>query len=55
MDIKVIKTDEEYDQALKRLEPIFDAPKDTPEGDEAELLAILIEKYEDEYYPMTWK
>ena len=52
MNIKVIKTEEEYNQALKRFEIIFDALADTPEGDEAELLAILIEKYEDEHYPI---
>ena len=52
MNIKVIKTDEDYNQALKRLEVIFDAPIDTTEGDEAELLSILIEKYEDEQYPI---
>jgi len=50
MDIKVIKTEEDYRQALKRLEDIFHAPVDTPEGDEAEVLSILIEKYEDEHY-----
>jgi HTH-type transcriptional regulator / antitoxin HigA len=49
---KVIKTEEEYNQALKRLEKIFDASVDTAEGDEAELLTILIEKYEDEHYPI---
>jgi HTH-type transcriptional regulator / antitoxin HigA len=52
MNIKVLKTEEEYNQALKRLEIVFDAPVDSPEGDEAELLAILIEKYEDEFYPI---
>jgi len=52
MDVKVIKTDVEYNQALKRLECIFDAPQDTPAGDEAELLGVLIEKYEDEHYPI---
>mgnify|MGYP003564935729 CR=1 FL=1 len=52
MKIKVLKTEEEYNQALKRLEIIFDAPADTPQGDEAELLAMLIEKYEDEHYPI---
>jgi HTH-type transcriptional regulator / antitoxin HigA len=52
MNIKVIKTEDEYNQALKRLEIIFDAPVDSHEGDEAELLSILIEKYEDEYYPI---
>jgi HTH-type transcriptional regulator/antitoxin HigA len=52
MNIKVIKTEEDYNQALKRLEVIFDAPVDSKEGDEAELLSILIEKYEDEHYPI---
>jgi len=52
MNIKVIKTEEDYELALKRLEGIFDAPADSPEGDEAEILALLIEKYEDEYYPI---
>jgi HTH-type transcriptional regulator/antitoxin HigA len=52
MKIKVIKTEEDYNKALKRLEVIFDAPVNTPEGDEAELLGILIEKYEDEHYPI---
>jgi HTH-type transcriptional regulator / antitoxin HigA len=52
MDIKVIKTEEDYCQALKRLEDIFHAPVDTPAGDEAEVLSILIEKYEDEHYPI---
>ena len=45
MDIKVIKTEEDYQKALKRFEMIFDAPIDSPEGDEAEILSILIEKY----------
>ena len=52
MKVKVIKTEEEYNQALKRLEVIFNAPAGTTEGDEAELLTILIEKYEDEHYPI---
>ena len=52
MDIKVIKTEEQYYKAIKRLEIIFDANADSPEGDEAEILGILIEKYEDEYYPI---
>ena len=52
MKIKVIKTEEDYNKSLKRLEVIFDAPVNTPEGDEAELLGILIEKYEDEHYPI---
>lgn len=52
MDVKVIKTEEDYNESLKRLEELFDVPADTAEGDEAELLAVLIEKYEDEHYPI---
>ncbi len=52
MKVKIIETEQEYDKALKRLEVIFDAAADSPEGDEAELLGLLIEKYEDEHYPI---
>ena len=52
MDIKVLKTEKDYYQAIKRFEDIFQAPSDSKEGDEAELLSILIEKYEDERYPI---
>jgi HTH-type transcriptional regulator/antitoxin HigA len=52
MDIKAIKTENDYSEALKRLEEIFHAPVDSPEGDEAEILSILIEKYEDETFPI---
>ncbi len=52
MNIRAIKTEEDYLQALSRLEEIFHAPANTPEGDEAEVLSILIEKYEDENDPI---
>lgn len=52
MNIKALKTEDDYNQALKRLEEIFHAPIDSPEGDEAEVLSILVEKYEDENYPI---
>lgn len=52
MYIKAIKTEQDYNKALKRLEQIFQTEIDTLEGDEAEVLSILIEKYEDEHYPI---
>ena len=52
MDIKAIKTEQDYDQALERLKLIFQAEIDTPDGDEAEVLSILIEKFEEEHYPI---
>lgn len=52
MDIRILKTEEDYQTALRRLEFIFDAPADSPDGDEAEILGMLIEKFEDEHYPI---
>ena len=52
MNLKPIKSDKDYRNALERLEVIFDAPIDTKEGDEAEILSLLIENYENEYYPI---
>lgn len=52
MKIKPIKTKADYQQALERLELIFDARKGTPEGDELAVLGILIEQYETENFPI---
>ena len=52
MKPKIIKTEAEYEQALARLDAIFDAEPGTPEGDEAELLTALIEMYEEQVYPI---
>lgn len=52
MNIKVIKTEEDYNQVLARFEEIFQVKEHTHESDEAEILAILIEKYEDEHFPI---
>lgn len=52
MDIKPIKTERDYQKALKRLEAIFDARPGTAEGDELEILSILIDQYEKEHYPI---
>ncbi|MCB0648936.1 MAG: helix-turn-helix domain-containing protein [Saprospiraceae bacterium] len=48
MEFKLIKTEEEYQNALKRLDKIFHARKGTPEQEELEILVMLIQKYEDE-------
>ncbi|KIC91037.1 type II toxin-antitoxin system HigA family antitoxin [Flavihumibacter sp. ZG627] len=52
MTVKPIKTKKDYAQAMERLEMLFDAKKNTTEGDELEVLSILIEKYEDEHFPI---
>jgi len=48
----IIKTEKEYDQALDRLNEIFNAKPNSKEGREAELLVLLIEDYEDQHHPI---
>lgn len=52
MKLKPIKSEKDYQKALKRLEVIFDAKPNTKEGDEAEILSLLIENYENKHYPI---
>ena len=52
MNINLIKTEDDYNHALKRLEIIFDAKKGTEEGDELELLGMLIDQYENKHFPI---
>lgn len=52
MKIKPIKTEEDYNVALKRLEDIFDAKISTPESDELEILGLIVDDYENKYYPI---
>lgn len=53
MEIRPIKTEEDYKKALARLDEIFESSPNTKEGDEAEILVLLIETYEDKYYPIS--
>jgi HTH-type transcriptional regulator / antitoxin HigA len=52
MTVKPIKTKKDHNQALERLEKIFNAKKNSAEGDELEVLSILIDKYENENFPI---
>ena len=52
MNIQLIKTENDYNQALKRLEIIFDAKRGTEQGDELEVLGLLIDQYENEHFPI---
>ena len=54
MKIKPIKTKKDHQAALKRLETIFDAQPGSPEGDELEILGMLIDKYEKEHDPIDY-
>ena len=50
MNIKPIKTEKDYDEALQRLDVLFDSPAGYPESDEADILALLVEDYEKVHY-----
>lgn len=52
MDIKPIRTEEEYQDALARIDEIWDAEAGTSESDELDVLSILIEAYEEEHHPI---
>jgi len=53
MNIKPIKTDKDYQNTLKRIDQLMNAKPDTKEEDELKILAILIEKYEEENFAIT--
>lgn len=52
MNLKPIKTESDYKESLKRMEIIFDAPSDTLESDEADMLGLIIDEYEKKHYPI---
>ena len=54
MTIKLIKTKKDYQQALARLDIIFDAKKGSPKGDELEILGMLVDNYENENFPVRF-
>jgi HTH-type transcriptional regulator / antitoxin HigA len=49
MDYKVIKTRKQYNKAVKRTMELFHSDKGTSDGDELELLLLLVKDYEDKH------
>ena len=52
MNIKPIKNEASYEEALQEIDRLFDAQPDTPEGDRLEVLVTLVEAYEDKHYDL---
>jgi HTH-type transcriptional regulator / antitoxin HigA len=52
MILKILKTKEDYEAALIRLEAIFESKKGADTADELELLSLLIENYENQQHPI---
>ncbi|MGK6351800.1 helix-turn-helix domain-containing protein [Parapedobacter sp. DT-150] len=54
MNIRPIKTEKDYRTAMERLESIFHSKPSTPEGDELEVLGVLINNYERTHFPIDF-
>src|SRR5215467_9507782 len=52
MKVKPIKTERDHAHALHRVEELWGARHNSPEGDELDVLVTLIEGYEREHYPI---
>ncbi len=52
MDIKPIRTDADYDEALAEIGGLLDAPEGSPDADRLEVLSTLAESYEESHHPI---
>ena len=52
MNIRPIRTEEDYEAALARIEALWDAAPGSEEADELEVLATLVDVYEEEREPI---
>jgi HTH-type transcriptional regulator/antitoxin HigA len=52
MNIRPIKTEQDYNNSIKRIEKLWGAKRDTFEGDELDLLVTIVESYEMKHYPI---
>jgi HTH-type transcriptional regulator / antitoxin HigA len=52
MELYPIRTEADYQAALKEVELLFDAPPNTPECDRLDLLSTLVEAYEKVHHPI---
>lgn len=53
MDIKPIRNEADYEASLKEIEALMDSQPGTPEGDRMEVLATLVEAYEESHFPIS--
>jgi len=52
IQVRPIHTEPDYDAALHRIDELMSAEANTPEGDELDILATLVDAYESEHFPM---
>jgi HTH-type transcriptional regulator / antitoxin HigA len=52
MEIRPIRTQTDYQEALREIELLFDAAENTPEYDRLDILSTLVEAYEKTHFPI---
>ncbi len=52
MNLKPVKSKTQLNRALKRINELWGAKRNTEKGDELDILMLLVEKYEEEHYPI---
>jgi len=52
IDIHPIKTEDDYNNTILRIDALMDALPGTEEGDELDVLATLVEAYERDHFPI---
>jgi HTH-type transcriptional regulator / antitoxin HigA len=52
MELRPIKTESDYQNALQEIEKLFDAEPNSPELDRLDILTTLVEAYEQQHYPI---
>lgn len=52
MEIRPIRTQTDYQEALREIELLFDTPENTPEYDRLDILSTLVEAYEKKHFPI---
>lgn len=52
LKVRPIKSEEDYEAALGEIEKLWDAKPETPNGDMLDILSTLVEKYEEEHFPI---
>jgi len=53
MNIKPIKTDADYQEALKEIETPMMAEANTPEGEKLDIMVTMVQIYEAKLFPLT--
>ena len=50
--LKPLRTEADYEAAIVEIEALWGAPAGTPKGDRLDILATLVDVYENEHYPI---